>query len=342
MAISFESQYKRGATTKDMLKKVLMRTFKLFMLGLMTNNGPKPLDQIRYPGVLMRFCVSYFVVSMIILFVPKNKKALEKQESKFRDLLVHIYEFIPVVLILGLWLGLTFFLPVPGCPTGYLGPGGLLGDYGKYPNCTGGAALYIDLKLFGVDHIYQSPTPQEIYLTGPFDPEGALGALTSIVMVYFGLMAGRVIVYYKTHKERITRWLIGSVILGVVSLILTGGQKNGGMIPVNKNLWSLSFITTLGCFALIILPLLYWVIDIKKIWGGSPFKAMGMNSIVLFCGSSFLYRFFPFSISLPRVNGCYNPSNDTHDWLLFKDLKNTCIWLLIANWMHYEKFYINL
>lgn len=31
---------------------------------------------------------------------------------------------------------ITFLLKVPGCENGYLGPGGI-GDYGKYPNCTG-------------------------------------------------------------------------------------------------------------------------------------------------------------------------------------------------------------
>lgn len=42
-------------------------------------------------------------------------------------------------------------------PSGYLGPGGI-GDWGKYPNCTGGAAGYIDRLLLGDDHIYQHPS----------------------------------------------------------------------------------------------------------------------------------------------------------------------------------------
>lgn len=40
---------------------------------------------------------------------------------------------------------------------GYLGPGGI-GDDGKYPNCTGGAAGYIDKWLLGEDHVYHYPT----------------------------------------------------------------------------------------------------------------------------------------------------------------------------------------
>lgn len=67
---------------------------------------------------------------------------------------------------------LTFLLPVPGCPTGYLGPGGLA-DNSSYFNCTGGAAGYIDREVFSVNHIYQNPTSQKIYHSDiPYDPEG--------------------------------------------------------------------------------------------------------------------------------------------------------------------------
>ena len=46
-----------------------------------------------------------------------------------------------------------------GCPTGYLGPGGLH-ENSKYWNCTGGAAGYIDIKFFGAGHIYPFPTKE--------------------------------------------------------------------------------------------------------------------------------------------------------------------------------------
>lgn len=50
--------------------------------------------------------------------------------------------------------------------SGYLGPGGI-GDDGKYPNCTGGAAGYIDKLLLGEDHMYHHPTCKVIeYLRG--------------------------------------------------------------------------------------------------------------------------------------------------------------------------------
>ena len=87
------------------------------------------------------------------------------------------------------WILITFLLPVPNCPTGYLGPGGKH-NHGKYWNCTGGdimhqpekispviaflgAAGYIDRVVLGTSHLYDEPTCQEIYATKiPYDPEG--------------------------------------------------------------------------------------------------------------------------------------------------------------------------
>ncbi len=73
-----------------------------------------------------------------------------------------------------------------GCGRGYLGPGGI-GDYGQYVNCTGGAAGYVDRLIYTEKHIYQWPTCREIYHTGPYDPEGTLGYLTSVVLCFMGV-----------------------------------------------------------------------------------------------------------------------------------------------------------
>lgn len=109
-----------------------------------------------------------------------------------------------------------------------MGAGGI-GDYGLYPNCTGGAAGYIDRRMFG-HNLYRYPTckvrtfsnntilyfihlsnnitgglkitlliffsffSQQIYLTTqPFDPEGVLGTINSVVMGFLGMQVGGII-----------------------------------------------------------------------------------------------------------------------------------------------------
>lgn len=66
---------------------------------------------------------------------------------------------------------ITFFLPVPGCPKGYLGPGGLHNKSSNV-NCTGGAAGYIDRVVFGKNHLYHDGSATSVYQSLPFDPEG--------------------------------------------------------------------------------------------------------------------------------------------------------------------------
>ena len=75
-------------------------------------------------------------------------------------------------------------LDIPGCPKGYLGPGGLQNE-GQFKNCTGGSARIIDIAIFGRNHIYQHPTAKIIYDTSePFDPEGFLGNIFKIFILF--------------------------------------------------------------------------------------------------------------------------------------------------------------
>lgn len=89
-----------------------------------------------------------------------------------RDILNNWAQWLIILAIVAMHILITFLLPVPNCPTGYLGPGGYY-HFGKFPNCTGGAAGYIDRLVFG-SHMY-SKTENPVYGTIlPHDPEGIL------------------------------------------------------------------------------------------------------------------------------------------------------------------------
>jgi hypothetical protein len=91
-----------------------------------------------------------------------------------QDLLDSWVQWLVIVALTVMHTLLTFLLPVPNCPTGYLGPGGFH-NHSSSPNCTGGAAGYLDRIVFGERHIYQHPTCQHVYKTvTPYDPEGML------------------------------------------------------------------------------------------------------------------------------------------------------------------------
>lgn len=327
----------------SVLYKVVRRAAILFGLGIIVSNGVSPTTDLRIPGVLQRFAVSYLVVSTLMIIMPtpcKNKDPLSPERHILSDFTDHIVEWIFVLAIMACHVVLTLVLPVPGCPTGYLGPGGI-GDEGEYPLCTGGAARYIDVTVFGDSHIYQTPTCQEVYRTVSHDPEGLLGCLTSVALCYLGVQAGRILHYYKDETSNIIiRFLIWGLALGCTAIGLCGATQNGGVLPINKNLWSLSFVLALGAGAFILLGITYLVIDVFKIWNGAPFVYLGMNSITVYFASEVLQNHFPFSFQPDRnADGAII---QTHGTLMMSNLIAVSIFHLIAYYMSTLDFFVKI
>ena len=172
----------------------------------------------------------------------------------------HFYFRFPVVppviwvrnTILKVWfLSKTFYLL-----SKILGPGGAQDNY-KNANCTGGAASYIDQQIFGLEHMYKHPSSMRIYDSKvPFDPEGFLGSLSSAFLVFLGVQCGYTLLTFSEWQPRLRRWLLWGFVLGVIAGGLCGFSKEEGVVPLNKNLWSLSFSLALGSFAFILLSVM--------------------------------------------------------------------------------------
>ncbi|ETO13169.1 transmembrane protein [Reticulomyxa filosa] len=200
----------------------------------------------------------------------------------------------------------------------------------EHVECTGGAHRYVDEKILGFGHMYQYPTCQEYYATGSYDPEGILGSLTCAVLCFFGITMGRILRLYSTPKQRIGRWLLYSVIFGLTA----GGLcENGGFIPVNKNLWSISFILCQASTGTIVFILFYLIIDVFKRWDGKPFHWLGMNSIIVYCGSEILGSSFPFA---------WKSGITTHAKLLSSNVIGCLMWTWVAYTLYSKKIFFNL
>ncbi|XP_050418946.1 heparan-alpha-glucosaminide N-acetyltransferase [Patella vulgata] len=333
MNFSFKSMHKRQKTSYQIIFKICKRSFILFALGIILNTswGPVDLETMRIPGVLQRFGVTYLFLALMEFFLGRREDS--HQEAKWapiRDIVLSLPMWILNLAILAVFIGLTYALPVPGCPTGYTGPGGI-SDGGKHVNCTAGAAQYIDKVVLGENHIYQYPTPQVIYQTSmAHDPEGILGVLTSVFLCFLGLVAGRIIITFEGHASRVIRWLIWAAITGGIGALLCKGSQNDGWIPVNKNLWSVSFIMVTACFAFILLSVLYIVMDVLKWWKGGPFVYPGMNSIVIYVCHGVFWREFPINWQLEPV----------HWKLLLQDVWGTSIWIFVAYLMYRKRFFV--
>ena len=221
----------------------------------------------------------------------------------------------------------------PGCPAGYVGPGGI-GDEGRFPSCTGGVHRFIDEAVFGFEHYYHSPTCKQLYNCVAYDPEGLFGSISATTLTYLGLTTGRVLVHFRQPEERAVRWVGGGLMLCFVAGMLCGFTQDGGWIPVNKNLWSTSFVLLTAGSAMLALTITYFVVDVWKVWTGAPLRFLGLNSIFIYCAHGVLGVYFPFSYSL---EGGYS-----HASVLLMNVVGTSCWVAIAYYCFCIRFFVKI
>lgn len=339
--LSLASQIKRGKSTRRITYHIFKRAFWLFAIGIILNSlgGKNNLDTYRIPGVLQRFAVCYLVVAVITLpAMLRSPSAVGDEDTGWRRWFAEISNMLPQWLVsIGLLIGHTvivFGLPVPGCPTGYLGPGGLY-DGGEVPGkCVGGATGYIDRLLLGEKHLYQHPTAKDVYQSEAFDPEGLLGALTSCFTVFLGVNAGMIAFLHRGSSRRLIKWTTWGTLCGLIGAILCLGSQEGGIIPINKNLWSISFVLVTSCFAYFVLSFLYVFVDVFKWWSGSPFIYPGRNALAMYVGHMVAYNMFPFHWQYSKMDG--------YSWRLAEKLWGVACWIIVAIWMNSKGYFWKL
>lgn len=335
MNFSFKSMFRQGLSVPRIIWKIVWRAAKLFAIGFMlgTHYDAADMENVRVLGVLQRLALTY-LISALIHFTCSRKfdSHQDKKWAVVRDLILYIPEWLANLALLTVHLGLVYGLPVPGCPTGYVGPGGL-SEGGRYANCTGGATRYVDSILLGEHHMYKWPTPQALYQTTlPFDPEGFLATLNCVFLCFLGIQCGRIILIYQTHKERLIRFVIWALLLGAMGAFFTKCSQDEGWIPANKNIWSLSYSLITASFGFVLLSALYTVTDIVGIWNGQPFIYPGMNSIVIYCCHGIFHNQFPINWVVGHQ----------HWKLLLRHVWGTTVWVIVSYWLYLKKIFIAL
>lgn len=330
--IVISSHLRKNNSRHQMFLTIVKRSAILFLFNIMlntfTSNGN--FATIRLNGVLQRFAVTYLVVAgfaTYFTFRPESgESSLLPSFIKDITLLLPQWLFHTTLLCLHGWI--TFHLKMPGCPRGYIGPGGYQ-DNAQYYNCTGGAANYIDLVLVGPGRMWDRGPASEVYHAVSYDPEPLLGTLSSIYHVFLGTVAGNILLHHKDTVSRIKRWLLYAVLCFLLTFYLVRFNQ----IPVNKQLWSSSFMFLTSGISFVLLTILYLVIDHYNFWDGSPFFYAGMNSTLLYMGHQIAVM-FPF---LWHIS-----SNNTHFILMAQNLWTALLWILIAKWLHYKRFFFSV
>ena len=133
----------------------------------------------------------------------------------------------------------------------------------------------VDRALWGTAHMYKDTNllGERIAL----DPEGLLSTLPSIAHVLIGFMFGKLIVDNKDNHTRVEKLLIWGTVLAFAGLLLQYGS------PINKKIWSPTFVLVTTGFAAQLLGLLIWIIDINKKERWSRFfHAFGVNPLIVY------------------------------------------------------------
>ena len=132
----------------------------------------------------------------------------------------------------------------------------------------------VDLRLFGYDHLYHHT---------PVDPEGLLGTISSVAHVLLGFYCGRLI----RQKQTINEKVIALFVVGTVLVI--GGYLLSYGLPLNKCIWSPSYVMVTCGLASLLQAFLMYLIDIqqKKDWT-TFFHVFGVNALALYVSSELL------------------------------------------------------
>jgi len=326
--LSTRSMLKKQVKKSDILKKGLVRTLKLFLLGLLLSNGWPliNLNYFRFLGVLQRIAFCYIFVLLVTLYIPVNNRF---QTSQFHILVSYLGYWIVAACMMFIYLFLMYGWNVPGCGRGQVGT-------------TCNAPQYIDSQVLTPNHMYGNPTCLKSDPPCPyFDPEGILTTIGAVTSTFFGVYYALIIEYYTDTPSRYLRWIPLSVTLIIIGLIL----DYTGAIPFNKNLYSLSYIVFMAGCSGAMLCVCYFIIDIQKFdLPLRPFIWLGMNSIFIYVGSeAFLY--------FPLYQLIWN--NETLYDLLFDPINSPLkkffwafsfanFWVAVAYFLYKRKIFIKL
>lgn len=193
---------------------------------------------------------------------------------------------VPLVMLLGArgLVGVS-----AGILLGYWAVLGLVPVEGVSPawNPVQNLSRQIDLALIGSSNLWQG---------GPTDPEGLLGTLPALVTCLMGYGAGRLLL-----REEKARMCAALILFGLG--FATTGLLWGLVLPINKTLWTPSFVLLSGGVAMICLAIASYFIDVRRMRTlGMPFESLGINAITAFVLSALGARLLTVAI-IPGPHG---------------------------------------
>ena len=336
-AMAFVMPRLEAAGTAGFLQKVFKRAFLIFFIGFLLHWSPfvrwdnnhlvlKELGAVRIFGVLQRIALCYLFASLIIYFF--------KPRGAF---------VTGCIILLAYWL-LCLFLGSPADPYS------LEGFWGTH----------LDRALLADSQIYKGEGVA-------FDPEGLASTLPAIVQVIFGYLVGDYIRINSVRRENQVQNNVSPYYellthLFVTAMVLLFTAFCWDMVfPINKKIWSSSYVVYTTGLAISILSVMIYVIEVKQHrgWLTRFFDVFGKNPLFIYVISGFLPRLLaliriydhkdekgadvylsPFGWFYQHV--CKPVSDNLNNGSLLYALSLVLFYWLIVWWMDRRRIYVKV
>ena len=232
------------------------------------------------------------------------------------------------LLLIGYWIAMSF-IPVPGYGAGMLTREGNFG-------------AYIDRLIIPAAHLYKGDN-----YNGMGDPEGLFSTLPAVVTVLIGYFTGQ----WLRNRPVQSNTSMDLVLFGLSSIVV-GGLWDV-IFPINKKLWTSSYVLFTAGWALLLLAVCCELIEVRKIrrWS-KPFEVMGLNAIAIFVASILAIK-----ILVKTKVGSGENAPSTFTWIyehlfaswagamngsLLFALVTLLLWLAVAYGMYRQKWFVKI
>ena len=217
ISLSFTKQMAAGKPAKEMVRKILIRAIKIYIIGFFIHYLPNfDFSFFDFFGVLQRIAIVYLVCALLFIFTNWKSQI-----------------YILGGILIGYWISLSF-IPTNDFAAGTLEPGINFASWFD--------RLFFSAEMLG-KHGWNS--------------EGLYSTLPAIASGITGMLAGHLILSKKLSEQTLI-WLFSCGAFLVISGALWDWQ-----FPINKKIWTSSFVLYTSGWAFIVLALSLWLIDFR-------------------------------------------------------------------------------
>lgn len=310
IAYAMGSKKSDPTTHHKTIKKALKRTLILFGLGLFLSLYPKVFT--NPIEAIQNVRIPGVLQRIAVVFFISTIIFLKNSEKNIFKILISL---------LAIYWALMTFVPVPG--VGYA-------NLEKETNL----GAWLDRSILSEAHLWKA--------SKTWDPEGILSTMPAIATGLFGILVG---VYLKRKDIDAATKIVWLFCTGTAAVAL--GLIWDLQFPINKALWTSSFVLYTGGLATLILAFCYWIIDVQNYNRFTkPFVVYGVNAITVF----FLSGLIPRTLQMFSVKSANGTEQNLQAWLYsgltanFSPINASLAWAvsvivfwLLILWIMYNK-----